>query len=65
MASGGAAGQLSEHLLAVAMDLLEGTRPQFISENNTQNLRQLLLEVLYRLPFNDHMKSVDAFVCFV
>ena len=46
-----------EQLVNVALKILESTQPQFIAENNTQLLRKLMLEILFRLPYNEYMRQ--------
>merc|ERR1712136_74461 len=36
--------------------LLQETEPQFISENSTQQLRKLVLDIIHRIPTNDHLR---------
>ena len=53
------AALLSEQLLNAAIRLLsEGTQPHFIAENNTQCLRKLLFEILHKINYTDHIKSL-------
>ncbi|CAK5085298.1 unnamed protein product [Meloidogyne enterolobii] len=48
---------LIEGLICIFMRLLQETSPQFIAENNTLQLRKLMLELLFRLSSNDVVKS--------
>ncbi|XP_050299225.1 transcription-associated protein 1 isoform X2 [Anthonomus grandis grandis] len=40
----------------VFLSILEEGEPYFIAEYNIQQVRKLILEILYRLPTNDHLK---------
>jgi transformation/transcription domain-associated protein len=48
---------LVENLIRVFIKILHETTPQFIAENNTLQLRKLILELLYRLSSSEIMKS--------
>ncbi|WAQ94362.1 TRRAP-like protein [Mya arenaria] len=41
----------------VFMKLLEEGEPQFIADQNMQQLRKLLLEIIHRIPSNEHLKK--------
>ncbi|XP_060086157.1 transformation/transcription domain-associated protein-like [Ylistrum balloti] len=43
--------------LRVFLKILEEGEPQFIAEQNMQQLRKLLLEIIHRIPSNDHLKK--------
>lgn len=43
--------------IRVFMKLLEDGEPQFIADQNVQQLRKLLLEIIHRIPSNDHLKK--------
>ncbi|XP_076437954.1 transcription-associated protein 1-like [Babylonia areolata] len=42
--------------MKVFLKILEEGEPQFIAEQNMQHLRKVLLEILHRIPSNDHLK---------
>ncbi|MFH4979685.1 hypothetical protein AB6A40_006394 [Gnathostoma spinigerum] len=48
---------LLENLLRSFLKLLQDTVPQFISENNTQQLRKLMLEMILRMSCHDIVKQ--------
>ncbi|XP_053373271.1 transformation/transcription domain-associated protein-like isoform X1 [Mercenaria mercenaria] len=41
----------------VFMKILEDGEPQFIADQNLQQLRKLLLEIIHRIPSNEHLKK--------
>ncbi|XP_055874365.1 transformation/transcription domain-associated protein-like isoform X5 [Biomphalaria glabrata] len=44
-------------LMRVFLKILDEGEPQFIAEQNIQQLRKLLLEIIHRIPCNDHLKK--------
>ncbi|VDN51198.1 unnamed protein product [Dracunculus medinensis] len=48
---------LSECLIRIFLKVFQDTAPQFIGENNTQQLRKLMLEMLYRMGCSETIKS--------
>ncbi|BFZ01386.1 hypothetical protein BsWGS_04423 [Bradybaena similaris] len=49
--------QFLAELLRVFLKILDEGEPQFIAEQNIQQLRKLLLEIIHRIPCNDHLKK--------
>ncbi|RWS15188.1 transformation/transcription domain-associated protein-like protein [Dinothrombium tinctorium] len=45
-----------EHAIKVFLKILSETEPQFVAEHNGQQLRKLILEIIHRLPVNDHLR---------
>ncbi|XP_060534319.1 transcription-associated protein 1 [Cylas formicarius] len=45
-----------DHSVKIFLKVLEEGRPHFIAEYNLQQIRKLILEMLYRLPTNDHLR---------
>ncbi|XP_065923524.1 transformation/transcription domain-associated protein isoform X7 [Magallana gigas] len=43
--------------LKVFLKILDDGEPQFIAEQNMQQLRKLLLEIIHRIPSNEHLKK--------
>uniref|UniRef100_A0A914VHX2 Transformation/transcription domain-associated protein n=1 Tax=Plectus sambesii TaxID=2011161 RepID=A0A914VHX2_9BILA len=48
---------LMDSLIRAFLKLFNETVPQFIGENNTQQLRKLMLEMTNRMPCNDYLKQ--------
>uniref|UniRef100_A0A0N5ASH3 Non-specific serine/threonine protein kinase n=1 Tax=Syphacia muris TaxID=451379 RepID=A0A0N5ASH3_9BILA len=48
---------LISNLLTAFMKIFQDTVPQFISENNTQQLRKLMLEIILRMACNETVKQ--------
>ncbi|KAK2145234.1 hypothetical protein LSH36_693g01084 [Paralvinella palmiformis] len=48
--------QFLQDSITVFLRVLKDGDPQFISEQNSQQLRKLLLEIIHRIPANDHLK---------
>ncbi|CAL1526411.1 unnamed protein product, partial [Lymnaea stagnalis] len=49
--------QFLAELMRVFLKILDEGEPQFIAEQNIQQLRKLLLEIIHRIPCNDHLKK--------
>uniref|UniRef100_A0A1I7ZRA5 FAT domain-containing protein n=1 Tax=Steinernema glaseri TaxID=37863 RepID=A0A1I7ZRA5_9BILA len=49
--------QIAENLLRAFLKLFNDTQPQCVSENNTQMIRKLMLEMILRMSFSEAMKS--------
>ncbi|XP_035826346.1 transformation/transcription domain-associated protein isoform X2 [Aplysia californica] len=49
--------QFLAELMKVFLKILDEGEPQFIAEQNIQQLRKLLLEIIHRIPCNDHLKK--------
>ncbi|GFN80649.1 transformation/transcription domain-associated protein [Plakobranchus ocellatus] len=49
--------QFLAELMRVFLKILDEGEPQFIAEQNIQQLRKLLLEIIHRIPSNDHLKK--------
>ncbi|XP_023232044.1 transformation/transcription domain-associated protein-like [Centruroides sculpturatus] len=45
-----------EHALKIFLKILQEGEPYFIAEHNVQQLRKLILEIIHRIPANDHLK---------
>ncbi|XP_014681160.1 PREDICTED: transformation/transcription domain-associated protein-like [Priapulus caudatus] len=45
-----------EHMIKTFLKVLQEEDPQFISEFNIQQLRKLTLEVIHRMPTNEHLR---------
>lgn len=45
-----------DHAMHVFLKILQEGKPQFIAEHNMQQLRKLLLEIIHRIPTNDHLR---------
>ncbi|XP_076072619.1 transformation/transcription domain-associated protein-like isoform X5 [Mytilus galloprovincialis] len=43
--------------LKVFLKILDDGEPQFIAEQNMQQLRKLMLEIIHRIPSNEHLKK--------
>ncbi|KAK2172769.1 hypothetical protein NP493_930g01023 [Ridgeia piscesae] len=48
--------QFLQEAMKTFLKILQEGEPQFIAENNSQQLRKLLLEIIHRIPTNDHLK---------
>ncbi|XP_070565955.1 transformation/transcription domain-associated protein-like isoform X2 [Ptychodera flava] len=46
-----------EHAIPRFLKVLQDEEPQFIAETSSQQLRKLLLEIIHRIPTNDHLKQ--------
>lgn len=42
--------------MRVFIKVLQEVEPQFIAEQHSQQLRKLLLEMIHRIPTNEHLK---------
>ncbi|VDO79269.1 unnamed protein product [Soboliphyme baturini] len=51
-----------ENLVKAFLNLLRDTNPQFIGENNTQQLRKLVLEMFYRMPCSEQLKPYSKVI---
>ncbi|KAK7488902.1 hypothetical protein BaRGS_00019859, partial [Batillaria attramentaria] len=49
--------QFLQEAMRVFLKILEEGEPQFIAEQNMQHLRKVLLEILHRIPCNEHLKK--------
>ena len=53
-----------DHAMTVFIKILLDGEPQFIAEQNGQQLRKLLLEMIHRLPVNEslrvHQKNITS-----
>lgn len=45
-----------DHLMKNFLKILQEGDPHFISEYNIQQVRKLILEMIHRLPTNDHLR---------
>jgi transformation/transcription domain-associated protein len=45
-----------EHAVPIFIKILSEGEPVFIAEHNGQQLRKIILEIIHRLPANDHLK---------
>lgn len=45
-----------DHAMRVFLRILQDGKPQFIAEHNMQQLRKLILEIIHRIPTNDHLR---------
>ncbi|XP_077870553.1 transformation/transcription domain-associated protein [Saccoglossus kowalevskii] len=45
-----------EHAVPRFLKVLQDEEPQFIAENSAQQLRKLLLEIIHRIPTNEHLR---------
>ncbi|XP_077513657.1 transcription-associated protein Nipped-A isoform X4 [Amblyomma americanum] len=45
-----------DHAMRVFLRILQEGKPQFIAEHNMQQLRKLILEIIHRIPTNDHLR---------
>lgn len=45
-----------EHAVPIFLRILNDTEPQFLQEHHGQQLRKSLLDVLHRLPVNEHLR---------
>ncbi|XP_064456550.1 transformation/transcription domain-associated protein-like isoform X2 [Ornithodoros turicata] len=45
-----------DHAMHVFLKILQEGKPQFIAEHNMQQLRKLLLEIIHRIPTNEHLR---------
>ncbi|KAI0213607.1 Transformation/transcription domain-associated protein [Lamellibrachia satsuma] len=48
--------QFLQEAMKTFLKILQEGEPQFIAEHNSQQLRKLLLEIIHRIPTNDHLK---------
>ncbi|XP_077979126.1 transformation/transcription domain-associated protein-like [Glandiceps talaboti] len=46
-----------EHAIPRFLKVLNDEEPQFIAENSAQQLRKLLLEIIHRIPTNEHLRQ--------
>ncbi|XP_065219244.1 transformation/transcription domain-associated protein isoform X2 [Planococcus citri] len=52
-----------EHMLRTFIKVMMDGQPQFISEHGVHQLRKIMLEIIYRLPNNEYLRThVDALV---
>lgn len=49
--------QFLQDALRVFLKILDEGEPHFIAEQNMQQLRKLLLEIIHRIPCNEHLKK--------
>ncbi|KAJ8314001.1 hypothetical protein KUTeg_008562 [Tegillarca granosa] len=49
--------QFLAEALKIFLKILDEGEPQFIAEQNLQQLRKLLLEIIHRIPTNEHLKK--------
>ncbi|GAB6032800.1 hypothetical protein CHUAL_012003 [Chamberlinius hualienensis] len=45
-----------EHAMRIFLKILQDGDPHFLAEYNVQQLRKLILEILHRIPTNDHLR---------
>lgn len=45
-----------EHMMKIFLKILQDGEPHFISEYNIQRIRKLILEMIHRLPSNEHLR---------
>lgn len=50
--------QFLQDALRVFLKILDEGEPHFIAEQNMQQLRKLLLEIIHRIPCNEHLKKI-------
>ncbi|CAH1788418.1 unnamed protein product [Owenia fusiformis] len=48
--------QFLQDAMRVFLKILQDGEPQFVAEQNNQQLRKLLLEILHRIPTNEHLR---------
>ena len=48
--------QFLQDAMRVFIKVLHEVEPQFIAEQHSQQLRKLLLEIIHRIPTNEHLK---------
>lgn len=44
------------HMMIIFLKILQEGEPHFISEYNIQQVRKLILEMIHRLPSNEHLR---------